>query len=193
MARAPGDEADVAALMAAAWNQAHGAATAAPLDMWPCCQVLARSGLVTGQQEDLSAISLGPFKVAAARNEAPVRDFVEALFPAAVAALPSSTPLASATAGMLTAACLLFVKLLDRGVIFTRRQEDRLRWAVLMAIADSTSEDAHLTTHYLASNKALRAGTGASAADVHAAIDWLLGRGLVAHLPQNPDRLEARI
>lgn len=161
--------------------------------MWPCCQILAESGFVVGQQEELSAVSLGPFKVATARNEAPVRDFVEALFPAAVAALPSSTPLASATTGILTAACLLFVKLLDRGVIFTRRQEDRLRWAVLMDIAVRNREDAHPTSHDVVSNEALLTRTGASAAEVRAAIDWLLGHELIVHPLQEPGRLEAHI
>jgi hypothetical protein len=161
--------------------------------MWPCCQILAESGLVVGQQEELSAVSLGPFKVATARNEAPVRDFVEALFPAAVAALPSSTPLASATTGTLTAACLLFVKLLDRGVIFTRRPEDRLRWAVLMDIAGRSRVHAHPTSKDVVSNGALRTQTGASAAEVRAAIDWLVGRGLIVHPAQEPGRLEARI
>lgn len=168
----PGTDGDVAAAMAASWNQAHGIVAATAVDMWPCCQVLVESSLVVGQQEDLSAISLGPFKIAAARNEAAVRDFVEALFPAAVASLPSSTPVASAVTGGLTAACLIFVKLIDRGVIFTRSPEDRLRWAVLMEIVARNHEGLRLTPHGLTKNAGLTVKEGATAADVRTAVEW---------------------
>jgi hypothetical protein len=187
----PDTEGDVAAAMAASWNQRHGT-TATPVDMWPCCQLLAESGFVVGQQEDLSAISLGPFKIAAARNEAAVRDFVEALFPAAVASLPSSTPLASAVTGGLTAVCLIFVKLIDRGVIFTRSPEDRLRWAVLMEIAAHNREDPPATLNGLTENAVLAAQDGASAGDVRDAVRWLLDRGLIARSDKSGG-LEARI
>ena len=188
----PDTEGDVAAAMAASWNQGHGIATATPVDMWPCCQILAESGFVVGQQEDLSAISLGPFKIAAARNEAAVRDFVEALFPAAVAALPSSTPLASAVTGGLTAVCLIFVKLIDRGVIFTRSPEDRLRWAVLMEIAARNHDDPPATLKGLTGNAVLAAQDGTSAGDVREAVHWLLDRGLIARSHKSGG-LEARI
>jgi hypothetical protein len=178
--------------MAASWNQRHGIATATPVDLWPCCQILAESGFVVGQQEDLSAISLGPFKIAAARNEAAVKDFVEALFPAAVASLPSSTPLASAVTGGLTAVCLIFVKLMDRGVIFTRSPQDRLRWAVLMEIADRSHEDPPLSLHSLTKNAVQTAEDGTSAADVREAVDWLLDRELIARSHKSGG-LEARI
>lgn len=188
----PDTEGDVAAAMAASWNQGHGVATATPADMWPCCQILAESGLVVGQQEDLSAISLGPFKIAAARNEAAVKDFVEALFPAAVASLPSSTPLASSVTGGLTAVCLIFVKLIDRGVIFTRGPQDRLRWAVLMEIAARNHKDSPLTLHGLTKTTVHTAQDGTSAADVREAVDWLLDRGLIAR-SRKSGGLEARI
>jgi hypothetical protein len=178
--------------MAASWNQEHGIAAATPVDMWPCCRILAESGFVVGQQEDLSAISLGPFKVAAARNEAAVKDFVEALFPAAVASLPSSTPLASAVTGGLTAVCLIFVKLIDRGVIFTRSPEDRLRWAVLMEIAARNHGDPPPTLHGPTKNAVLTAQDGASDADVRKAVDWLLDRGLIVRSNKSAG-LEARI
>jgi hypothetical protein len=160
--------------------------------MWPCCQILAESGFVVGQQEDLSAVPLGPFKIAAARNEAAVRDFVEALFPAAVASLPSSTPMASAVTGGLTAVCLMFVKLIDRGVIFTRSPEDKLRWAVLMEIAARNHQDPPLTLRGLTKNAVLAAQNGTSAADVRKAVDWLLDRGLIARSHESGG-LEARI
>jgi hypothetical protein len=178
--------------MAASWNQGHGIATATPVDMWPCCQILAESGFVVGQQEDLSSISLGPFKIAAARNEGAVRDFVEALFPAAVASLPLSTPLASAVTGGLTAVCLIFIKLIDRGVIFTRGPEDGLRWAVLMEIAARNHEDPPPTLHGLTRNAALAGQDGASAGDVREAVDWLLDRGLIARSHKSGG-LEAQI
>ncbi len=189
----PHAEDDVAAALAASWNQARGTDVATPVDMWPCCQILAESGFLVGQQEDLSAISLGPFKIATARNEAAVKDFVEALFPAAVASLPSSTPVASAVTGGLTAVCLMFVKLMDRGVVFTRSPEDKLRWAVLMNIAGRNRENARPTLHDLTSNAALAAQADTSAADVRKAVDWLLDRGLIVHPGQEPGGLEARI
>jgi hypothetical protein len=96
--------------MAASWNQEHGIATATPVDMWPCCQILAEWGFVVGQQEDLSAVALGPFKIAAARNDAAVRDFVEALFPAA----PDGTAAITLTA-RLPAAESLIVTAVDPG------------------------------------------------------------------------------
>lgn len=188
----PDTEGDVAAALAVSWNQDHGIDTATPVDMWPCCQVLAESGFVVGQQEDLAAISLGPFKIAAARNEAAVKDFVEALFPAAVASLPASTPLASAVTGGLTAVCLIFVKLIDRGVVFTRSTEDRLRWAVLVEIAAHTHEDPPATLHGLTKNAVLTAPDGTSAANVREAVDWLFDRGLIAR-SRKSGGLEARI
>ena len=187
----PNSEGDVAAAMAASWNQDRGIDTATPVDMWPCCQILAESGFVVGQQEDLSAIPLGPFKIAAARNEGAVKDFVEALFPAAVASLPSSTPLASGVTGGLTAVCLIFVKLIDRGVVFTRTPEDRLRWAVLMEIAARTREGSPPSFLSLSTNAVLTQN-GASPAEMRKTVDWLLDRGLIARSHKS-GRLEARI
>lgn len=187
----PDAAADVAAMMATSWNEAHRLSPAAPLDMWPCCQILAESGYVVGQQEDLSAVTLGPFKVAVARNENAVKDFLEALFPAVAASLPSSTPLASAVSGGLTAACLLFVKLLDRGVVFTSRPVDKLRWAVLMDIAARNADSAYPAVAEIAGGAAVAAAGEASAADTRAAVEWLLQRGLIAHSPRVPGGLEA--
>lgn len=127
--------ADVASQLAAAWNRARAAdGQAAPVDVWPCCQILAAAGLLHGQERDLAAIELGPFRIAVTGRANATRDFIEVLFPAAVAALPTGQPLMGAVTGSLSAACLTFIKLLERTIVFGRSEVDRQRWIVLMHI-----------------------------------------------------------
>ena len=74
---------DVASQLAAAWNRVRAAdGQAEPVDIWPCCQILAAAGLLQGQERDLSAIELGPFRIAVTGRGNATRDFVEVLFPA---------------------------------------------------------------------------------------------------------------
>lgn len=126
---------DVASQLAAAWNRARAVdGQAEPADVWPCCQILAAAGLLQGQERDLAAIELGPFRIAITGRANATRDFVEVLFPSAVAALPTGQPLMGAVSGALSAACLTFIKLLERTIVFGRSEADRQRWVVLMHI-----------------------------------------------------------
>jgi hypothetical protein len=189
-----GQEGDVAATLADSWNENCGAShEATAVDMWPCCQILAESWLIIGQQEDLAAISIGPFKIATAKNENAVRDFLEALFPATVASLPATSVLSSAVNGVLTGTCLLFVKLLDRGVIFGRSLEDRQRWAILAYIANCNTDSIYPERGSLIKNPALTINDSASTGNTNEAIDWLFARGLIAFSQHSAGGLEARI
>jgi hypothetical protein len=172
---------DIAEAMAQSWNAMYGVSSMAePIDMWPCCNILAQSGVIVGQQEDLSAISMGPFKVAIPRNRGIVRDFVEVLFPATVAALPASQPLTAAVSGSLSAACLVFVKLLDRGVIFGRSPADTERWNILMFVTNCNSSNFYPTICEVINEVALITHweIRPSAADV--ALKWLISHRLIA-------------
>jgi hypothetical protein len=126
---------DVASQLATAWNSARAAdGQAGPVDVWPCCQILAAAGLLQGQERDLAAVELGPFRIAVTGRANATRDFIEVLFPAAVAALPTGQPLTGAISGALSAACLTFIKLLERTIVFGRSETDQQRWIVLIHI-----------------------------------------------------------
>jgi hypothetical protein len=126
---------DVALQMAASWNQIQGNSDLAQaIDVWPCCQILAQAGVIVGQERDLAAMELGPFRIAVTSSASATRDFIEVLFPAVVASLPTGQPLMGAVSGMLSAACLTFVKLLERTIVFGRSTVDLERWTVLMYI-----------------------------------------------------------
>jgi hypothetical protein len=185
---------DVASVMADTWNQANGQSCPAdPVDMWPCCQILAEAGLVIGQQEDLAAIAIGPFRFATVRNENPTRDFVEVLFPAAVAALPASRPVVAAVSGVLSAACLVFVKLLDRGVVFHRTPEDVERWTVLMQIANCNANGAFPTICDVINETARATSWNIRPAAAEDAVAWLKERGLVSATLRATGGLEAGV
>jgi hypothetical protein len=182
---------DVAADMAAAWDRIHrhGHKTQ-PIDMWPCCHILAESGLILGQEEELGAISIGPFRVASAQNEHATRDFIEVLFPVTIAALPSAQPLVAAVSGVLSTACLAFVRLLDRGVIFGRSHSDQVRWAVLTYIAGCNANEACPTALEVTTSIASTTDLDVASGTAGDAIKWLIDRGLVA---EETNRLKALI
>ena len=188
------EQTDVAYEMASAWNRVHpGGSTADPVDMWPYCQILAEPGLIVGQQEDLAAISIGPFRVAVARNENATRDFIEVLFPSALAALPTTQPLTAAVSGALSAVCLTFVKLLDRGVVFSRSPEDQKRWTVLIHILNCNGNGTFPTLCEVIGQVAEETKWNIRPADAEKAVTWLMDRGLVVNATQVPGGLEARI
>jgi len=169
---------DVASQLAAAWNRVRAAdGQAEPVDIWPCCQILAAAGLLQGQERDLSAIELGPFRIAVTGRANATRDFVEVLFPAAVAALPTGQPLMGAVSGALSAACLTFIKLLERTVVFGRSDADRQRWVVLMHIKNCNSHG-ELPTICEVIDLVTRASQWDIRPNaVESSIAWLLGNG----------------
>lgn len=172
----PPSPSDVAYEMATAWNRiCKNTELADELDVWPCCQILAAAGVVIGQEEALAAIEIGPFRIAVAPSEHATRDFIEVLFPAAVASLPTGQPLMGAVSGALSAACLTFLKLLERSITFGRSNVDVQRWTVLMHIKNCNTNGICPTTCDAIDAVAYLTEWDIRPNAAEAAIEWLLG------------------
>ncbi|MFF0493450.1 hypothetical protein ACFYTQ_30900 [Nocardia sp. NPDC004068] len=165
---------DVARYLAEEWQEVTGSGVAAE-DFWLCCQTLTERGLLIGQQRDLAAVAIGPFRIAISKYSAPVRDFVEALVPSMAASLPAGTAAATAVSGISAAAATCLVELLDRGVVFGRSAEDRLRWSILMYVkASGDAGRPPSRSDVLVHFRRLRVEHDGSE-EVEAALLWLLG------------------
>lgn len=163
--------ADIAETFAKAWNSVNDDRALA-VDFWPCCRVLADAQLLVAQETSLAAVSIGPFRLAMPKENQPVVDFVEVLFPSTIASAATGQVVQGAVAGVLTAACTVFVKLYRQGTVFGRSPDDRLRWEVLMTVRNDNSRAVH------PSRKAVVAAlTDHPDSRVQDAIDWLLGSG----------------
>jgi hypothetical protein len=188
------DAADLASVFAAAWNRERGQHEQAdPVDMWPCCQILVESGLVVGQDEDLAAISIGPFRLALTRPDHQIRDFIEVLFPSTIAALPAGEPLTAAISSLLSAACLTFVKLADRGVFFGRSHEDEQRWTVLMHIINCNSNGSYPIICDVVTDVSTTTRWQIRPREVETAIDWLIKRELLTSPSPASPGLKSRV
>lgn len=170
-----GDEEDVAAVFATAWNARH-TDQAQPADFWPCCRIMAEAGLLVPDETNLTAVSIGPFRLAVPKDNRPVVDFVEVLFPSVAASAAMGQPVTGAVSGVLTAACTTFVKLYRQGTVFGRSARDRLRWNVLMAVRDDNARAVDPSTEVVVATVRERSGTTPPTdTAVRDAIDWLLG------------------
>ncbi|MFI9536819.1 hypothetical protein ACIG56_26660 [Nocardia fusca] len=167
-------EPDVAQQIADSWARVRGT-VAPPEDFWACCQVLADGGLLIGQQQDLAAISLGPFKLATSKFGTPAREFVEVLIPGVIGSLPAGATGAGAATGALTAAATCLIKLLNEGVVFRSTPDDVLRWAVLVFIKSSNDDGVEPTrAEVLAYFRSSGSSAGWADEEVETAVTWLL-------------------
>jgi hypothetical protein len=166
---------DVAHQMATAWNRTHGEREFADaVDYWPCCQILAAGGVIVGQEQNLAAVELGPFRIALTRRQHATRDFIEVLFPATVAAIPAGQPLLGAVSGALSAACLTFLKLLERSVVFSRSEVDVQRWIVLMYVKNRNAEGIYPTICEVVNAVARLTDWDIRADAVESSVEWLI-------------------
>ncbi|HEX4702599.1 MAG TPA: hypothetical protein VH352_10770 [Pseudonocardiaceae bacterium] len=167
---------DIATTFAAAWNSINND-RAVSADFWPCCRVLADARLLAPQEARLSAIAIGPFRLAVPIENKPVLDFVEVLFPSVIAGAAAGHAAPSAVAGVLSAACLTFVKLYRRGTVFGRGETDRLRWDVLIMVRNHNAAAVRPSSLAVIAALADQPDTPMvrSTSAVRDAIDWLLG------------------
>jgi hypothetical protein len=169
---------DVASQLATVWNRARAAdGQAQAVDVWPCCQILAAAGLLQGQERDLAAIEIGPFRIAVTGRANATRDFIEVLFPAAVSALPAGQPLMGALSGALSAACLTFIKLLERSIVFGRSEADRQRWIVLIHIKNCNAHGVFPTICDVIDLVTRASKWDIRPSAVESSIAWLMGNG----------------
>lgn len=151
---------------------------AAPEDFWPLLRQLSDAGLVVGSEEPLATVQLGPFRLAQTPYREATRDFLDILLPALVVGHAQGIPMRLAVAGVLTAGTHAFLELLRRGVAFGRSPEDRLRWEVLVHIKERGAAGRDPTVDEVVTSMTRDGpGTGRSAGEVRAAVDWLLGTG----------------
>jgi hypothetical protein len=163
---------DLGAALAYQWNRIRGGETATAEDFTPILRELAEAGLVEGNEEALTTLQLGPFRIAATPYENATSDFVDVLIPSVIVGLADGTPLHGAVAGALAASTQCFISLLRRGVVFGRSPDDRLRWAILIDIKENR----------LTKDEAIRRQSNGRA---EAALTWLLEKSLVK---ERPDR-----
>ncbi|GAA0981658.1 hypothetical protein GCM10009555_050150 [Acrocarpospora macrocephala] len=156
---------DIGAALADQWNRAHQE-TASTDEFWPLMRILSDAGLVTGDEQSLTTLQLGPFRIAATPYERATRDFLDVLLPSLVVGAADGVPLHGVIAGTLTAGTRCFVELLRRGVVFGRSPADRVRWAVLI----------HIKEHRPTADDLADAHHGA---DIPAVLTWLTEAGLV--------------
>lgn len=171
---------DIAATFAETWNSVK-VDKAIAADFWPCCRILADAQLLAAQETNLAAVSIGPFRLAVPKESSSVVDFVEVLFPSTVASVATGEVVQGAVAGVLTAACTVFVTLYRKGTIFSRSEDDRLRWDVLMTVRNENARTVRPSTQAVVEALARYPATR-----VHDAIDWLLGTGTSDQGPRSP-------
>lgn len=171
---------DIASTFAETWNSVN-ADKAIAADFWPCCRVLADAQLLAAQETNLAAVSIGPFRLAVPTESSPVVDFVEVLFPSTVASTATGQVVQGAVAGVLTAACTVFVKLYRKGTVFGRSEDDRLRWDVLMTVRNDNARTVRPPRQAVVEALARYPDTR-----VHDAINWLLGTDTSDHRPRSP-------
>lgn len=182
-------EPDVAQQIADSWARVRGI-VAPPDDFWACCQVLADGGLLIGQQQDLAAISLGPFKLATSKFATPAREFVEVLIPGVIGSLPAGATAAGAAAGVLTAAATCLIKLLNEGVVFRSTPDDVLRWTVLVFIKNCNDNGVEPTrAEVLAYFRSSGSPAGWVDEEIDTAVTWLLDGDFRAVLGSAPSPL----
>lgn len=165
---------DIAKVFATAWNSINNDQALAA-DFWPCCRVLVDAALLAAQETNLTALSIGPFRLAVSGDNRPVIDFVEVLFPSVIASTATGQAVPGAVSGVLTAACTTFVKLYRQGTVFGRSEIDRLRWDVLMAVRSDNAHAVQPSTEMVIAAFADRPETRRSSSAVHDAVNWLLG------------------
>lgn len=165
---------DIAAAFAVAWNSVDNDHAVAA-DFWPCCRVLADAGLLAAQETSLTAVSIGPFRLALPNANRPVLDFVEVLFPAVIASAATNHALPGAVSGVLSSACVTFVKLYREGTVFGRGETDRLRWDVLIAVRNDNAGAVRPSRQTIIAALADQSETARSGSAVRDAIDWLMG------------------
>jgi hypothetical protein len=183
--------ADVATLFADHWNRIHGDHLVAA-EFWPCCRVLAEADLLAPQETQLTALSIGPFRLAVSKDNQPVIDFIEVLFPAVVVSSVTGQGVTGAVSGVLTAACTVFVKLYRQGTVFGRGDDDRLRWEVLMAVRAANDQNVRPSQDAVVAVFTRRSHEPSSESEVNDAIAWLLGTD-DARRPRPPSPLLTRL
>ncbi|MGW6500506.1 hypothetical protein [Nonomuraea angiospora] len=125
---------DLGAALADRWNDTRDGQPATAADFAPVLRILADAGLVRGDEEPLTTLQVGPFRIAATPYETAANDFVDVLLPSLIVGLADGLPAHAAVAGTLAGATRCFINVLRCGVVFGRSPADRLRWAVLMHI-----------------------------------------------------------
>lgn len=135
--------------------------------------MLAAEGLVTGNDEALTTLQIGPFRVASIEYNAIVTDFVDGLVPAAAAGIATGTAVNSFIAGGLASATKVFLTVLKFGVAFGNDISSQQRWRVLIEIKRSNQEGLLPTTADIVDRLALAAAEPIDETTVIEATDWL--------------------
>ncbi|MGP3921249.1 hypothetical protein [Nonomuraea sp. 10N515B] len=136
---------DLGSVLADGWNDTHDGPSATAADFAPVLRILADAGLVRGNEEPLTTLQVGPFRIAATPYETATNDFIDVLLPSLIVGLADGIPVHGAVAGTLAGATRCFINVLRCGVIFGRSPADRLRWAVLMHIKQRRPNMAQMT------------------------------------------------
>jgi hypothetical protein len=177
---------DVAEVFATKWNSINEDRALA-VDFWPCCRILADAELLDAQETSLTAVSIGPFRLAVPNDNRPLVDFVEVLFPSVIASAATGQAVPGAVSGVLSAACTTFVKLYRQGTVFGRSERDRLRWDVLMTVRDDSARTVQPSRETIVAVVADQTNTARSESAVRDAVDWLLGAARThGDVPRSP-------
>jgi hypothetical protein len=180
------DTDDFAGRFADAWRLTTGIKPE-PTLFWPCCRILAGSGLLVAQEEQLAAVALGPFHLAVTPAPEPVRNFIEVLFPAIVSTVPSGETVAGAVSGVLSGACVCFVQLLRRGMTFGREPEDQLRWKILVHIRNQNKNQVRPSPEDVIATFSERNDINSSTEDIGHALAWLMSQATPIPLVKEED------
>ncbi len=175
---------DVAESLAADLNKCSGFQEPALVeDFWPLCGLLQEEGLLVGSDERLATVGIGPFRLAHTRYENATRDFVEVLVPATLAGMADGRLIHGTLSGVLIAAGNTFIQLLRRGVSFSRRPEDKLRWTVLLYIKRENSR-----SHFPSREQAIQQ-LSPLCQNVDEVVEWLLGSNAKPFIGDSPVQL----
>lgn len=161
---------DVAESLAANWNRrSESPELAIAEDFWPLCGLLQEEGLLVGSDERLATIRIGPFRVAHTRYENATMDFIEVLVPTTLAGVADGRLIHGVLSGALVAAGNTFIQLLRRGVSFSRRSEDKMRWIVLLYIKSENTRLHSPTREQIVQHFSLQYQ------NVGEVVEWLIG------------------
>jgi hypothetical protein len=161
---------DLAESLAADWNRRSGARELAVAeDFWPLCGLLQEEGLLIGSDERLATVKIGPFRVAHTRYENATRDFVEVLVPTTLAGMADGHLIHGTLSGALVAAGNTFIQLLRRGVSFSRRPEDKLRWTILLHVKTENDRSLFPTREQIVQQ------FSAPCQNINEIVEWLIG------------------
>lgn len=173
---------DLAESLAADWNRYSGSRDPVVAeDFWPLCGLLQEEGLLVGSNERLATVRIGPFRLAHTRYENATRDFIEVLVPATLAGMVDGRLVHGTLSAALIAAGNTFIQLLRRGVSFSRRPEDKLRWTVLFYVK---KENASL--HFPTREQVGQQFSSSSHQNVNEVIEWLIGPNAKTLLGDSP-------